>query len=98
MPWYEREVSARHSGNPSCQKSSQILDVIGQDINAVKHWVYTAQTALSGFPDSKWMNILKGKPINFDHVLSFLHHTAPVKENVGRLGDTEISLGSCEPI
>ena len=97
MPWYEREVVARQTRNPSCQKSSQLLDVIGRDIKAVKRWVYTAQTAPSGFPDSEWTNILRGKPINLDHVLSSLHHIASVKENVGRLRDPEISLGSSEP-
>ncbi|KAF8149800.1 hypothetical protein B0H34DRAFT_801947 [Crassisporium funariophilum] len=38
-----------------------------------------------------------GTAVNINNVFSSLHHIAPVKENTGRVGSTEISLGHSKP-
>ena len=63
----------------------------------LKKWISVAHTAPRGFPPSEWENIAKGKSVNLDIVLSSLHHIAPIKENVGHVGLTEISLGHTKP-
>jgi hypothetical protein len=97
MPWYNRESTARQSANPSCTKTREILNTFAGDYASVKHWITVSLSAPCGFPTAEWENIIKGKAVNLDSVLSSLHHISPVKENVGRLGPTEISLGRSEP-
>jgi hypothetical protein len=97
MPWYRRESTARESANPSCTKTREILTTFARDYTTVKHWITVSLSAPCGFPSTEWENIIKGKPVNLDSVLSSLHHISPVKENVGRVGSTEISLGRSEP-
>jgi hypothetical protein len=97
MPWYSRENFARQTGEPSSIESRRIILHIGDNISAVKKWISVAHTAPRGFPPSEWENIAKGKSVNLDIILSSLHHIAPIKENVGHVGSTEISLGRTEP-
>ncbi|KDR66782.1 hypothetical protein GALMADRAFT_80425 [Galerina marginata CBS 339.88] len=97
MPWFDRESAARRSANPSCVKTREILTVFARDYNAVKQWIIIAHTAPCGFPPVEWENIIKGRPVSLDNVLSSLHHISPIKENIGRVGSTEISLGRTEP-
>ena len=97
MPWYTRENFARQSGEPSSVESRRIILHLGDNISAVKKWILVAHTAPRGFPPSEWENIIKGKSVSLDVVLSSLHHIAPIKENVGHVGSTEISLGRTEP-
>ena len=46
----------------------------------------------------EWELTARGKSVNLDVVLSSLHRIVPVKENIGCMGSTEISLGSLEPV
>ena len=97
MPWYHRELTAHQSANPSCTKTHEILSNFAKDYSAVKHWIIIAHSAPCGFPPVEWENIIKGKPVSLDNILSSLHHISPIKENVGHAGSTEISLGRTEP-
>jgi hypothetical protein len=97
MPWFKRESIARQSADPSCQATRRILQTFGSDFAYVKRSIQLAQSAPAGFPASEWDNIVRGISVNIDNVFSSLHHVAPVKENVGRVGSTEISLGHTEP-
>ncbi|KAF8226877.1 hypothetical protein L208DRAFT_1299581, partial [Tricholoma matsutake] len=56
-----------------------------------------AASAPQGFPESEWKRIFKGEAINLDVIFSNLHYIAPPKENVGRIGGTEVSLGKTDP-
>jgi len=97
MPWFKRESIARQSADPSCQATRRILQTFGLDFAYVKRSIQLAQSSPAGFPASEWDNIIRGVAVNIDNVYSSLHHVAPVKENVGRVGSTEISLGYTEP-
>ena len=66
------------------------------DITFAEQDIQCSSTAPQGFPDSEWRHIFCGEAINFDVILSNLHHVAPPKENVGCIGRTEISLGSTD--
>lgn len=98
MPWYGKEAEGTGGGGrESCQKSCQLLRTYGEDLSQVKRWITTSSVAPSGFPASEWENLLRGKPLNLDVIFSSLYHVVPVKENRGRIGDHEISLGFTEP-
>jgi hypothetical protein len=97
MPWYTREEEARQSGHEECEESRRILQLFARDYKVVRQWIQNSRTAPLGFPTSEWDNIIKGQAVNLDAVLSSLHHISAPKENVGRVGSTEISLGRSEP-
>jgi len=98
MPWFQRESMARITANPSCNQTREILSTFRKDFNIVKQWISTSQIAPRGFPIGEWEHIIKGRPVDLDVVLSSLHHVSPVKESIGRVGQTEISLGRTEPV
>lgn len=97
MPWFKREVEARQVANPSCTETRRILGLLGNDINAIKRWIIQSTAAPTSFPSSEWENIIRGVSIDLDKVFSSLHLVAPIKENIGRVGSTTISLGETEP-
>jgi len=93
MPWYNREEEARCNGNTECEESRRVLQLFARDFKVVRQWIQTSQTAPLRFPTSEWDNIIKGQAVNLDAVFSSLHHISAPKENLGRMGSTEISLG-----
>ena len=97
MPWFDREEEARRTGNKDCEQSRRILDLFARDYKVVKQWIQNSRTVPLGFPSSEWDNIIKGQAVNLDAVFSSLHHISAPKENTGRVGSTEISLGRTEP-
>ena len=97
MPWFHRETVARITANLSCLATWDILSQFAADFHSIKHWILSTQSAPRGFPSTEWDHIIKGKPVDLNVVLSSLHHVSPVKENIGRVGSTEISLGHTEP-
>ena len=97
MPWFHRESMARTSASPSCIATQDTLARFAKDHSAVKQWILNSQSAPRGYPSSEWEHIIKGKAVDLDTVLSSLHHVSPVKESIGRVGQTEISLGRTEP-
>ncbi|KIJ90179.1 hypothetical protein K443DRAFT_116981, partial [Laccaria amethystina LaAM-08-1] len=97
MPWFAREEEIRRSGNKECEESRKILQLFARDHKMIKQWIQTSRTAPLGFPASEWDNIIRGQAVNIDAVFSSLHHISAPKENIGRVGATEISLGRSEP-
>ena len=75
----------------------EILKIFQRDITFAERDIRRSTTAPQGFPDTEWRHIFRGEAVNLDIVLSNLHQVAPPKENVGRIGRTEISLGSTDP-
>ncbi|RXW18701.1 hypothetical protein EST38_g7151 [Candolleomyces aberdarensis] len=97
MPWFGKEAESRRNIDRSCVKSCELLQEYAKDVRQVKRWVSFSATAPPGFPSSEWDNLLKGKAVNLDVVYSSVFHVVAVKENRGRIGDHEISLGHTEP-
>ncbi|KDR72768.1 hypothetical protein GALMADRAFT_212802 [Galerina marginata CBS 339.88] len=62
----------------------------------VKSSIRNSAHAPSGFPTSQWERIIRGEPVNLNVVFSYLHRTEPPKENVGRVGDTQVVFGISE--
>lgn len=97
MPWFRKEKESRRSISRSCIRSAELLRTYSRDISKVKRWISYSASAPSGFPLSEWENLLKGKTVNLDVVYTSFFHVVAVRENRGRIGDHEISLGYTEP-
>jgi hypothetical protein len=97
MPWYKDELENRESDNPICRKNRELLALFARDIPQVKFWIRNSAHAPSGFPTSQWERIIRGEAVDLNAVFSNLHRTEPAKENVGRVGDTQITFGLAEP-
>ena len=97
MPWFGRKSLARITANPSYIATRDLLSQFTADCHTVKQWILSSQSAPRGFPSTEWDHIIRGKPVDLNIVLSSLHHVYPVKENIGHVGLTEISLGRTEP-
>lgn len=99
MPWYRKESEHRVKLQTSeCTKSRDIIELLSRDLKASKRWARTSITAPNGFPSSEWDAIFKGEAVDLNNVLSTLHIIRPLRENIGRLGDTEIGITRIEPI
>jgi hypothetical protein len=98
LPWYSAEVAAEaREVDENRKKTRETLAIFQKDYSFAEREIRRASTAPQGFPESEWKRIFKGEAINLDVIFSNLHHIAPPKENVGRIGGTEISLGKADP-
>jgi hypothetical protein len=96
-PWFRKEKESRRSLSRSCNQSAELLKRYARNVPKVKRWISYSVSAPSGFPSLEWENLLKGKPVSLDVVHSSFFHVVAVRENRGRIGDHEISLGHTEP-
>ncbi|KAG6882249.1 hypothetical protein C0992_012373, partial [Termitomyces sp. T32_za158] len=98
LPWYETEIAARALARPETQKTRELVEYFSRNPAEVKRRINLAQSAPVGFPPSQWDNIINGRPVDLDVLLSSLNHIGAPKENRGRVGDHELVLGSSDPI
>lgn len=98
VPWYTVETNAQNREiDENRKKTREILRISQRAIAFAERDIRCSTTAPQGFPESEWRHIFRGEAVNLDIIFSNLHHIAPPKENVGRIGRTEISLGSTDP-
>ena len=97
LPWYNQELTAKDTENPAITENRRLLRLYGKNISSVKQKVLHAATAPAGILSSEIENALRGQSINLDVIFSALHHVRPPKENVGRVGHTEIRFEASQP-
>jgi hypothetical protein len=98
MPWYSTELEARKKEATEHQSiTREYLKIFARDYAFAKKKIRLSKMAPQGFPDTEWDHIIRGDPVDLDVVLSSLHHIAPIKENLGCMGSTQISLGQSDP-
>jgi hypothetical protein len=56
--------------DPQIPAVPEILVKFAHDYTTVKHWIIVAHSAPSGFPPVEWENIIKGKPVSLDNILT----------------------------
>ena len=99
LSWCDAESEARERELGDNQRNTRaILDTLAKDYVYAEKQIRTSAAAPRGFPLGEWKHIIRGEPVNLDAVYSSIHHLAPVKENVGRIGRHEISLGTTDPV
>lgn len=97
LPWHKRDIAAQASANPIITENRRLLAFYAQNIPRVKQNVILSPTAPPGIPPSEIENALRGQPLNLEILFSSLYHVRPAKENVGRIGDTEIRFDATKP-
>ncbi|TFY53164.1 hypothetical protein EVG20_g10240 [Dentipellis fragilis] len=73
-----------------------LLARFAQDPKGVKVSVLNARDCPQ-FPDSEWTNVIAGRAVNLDHVLTELYNVSVDTKHKERLGAIEFSVGAIAP-
>jgi hypothetical protein len=77
-------------------KSLKLIDAYTTDPKAAKRSL-TNEPDCPEFPDSEWKNVISGRAVNLDAVLSGQLSTTHDELKVEKFGDIEVSFGAVEP-
>ena len=77
-------------------KTLKLLDIYSIDLKAAKRSL-TNQPDCPKFPDSEWKNVISGKAVNLDAVLTSQLSTSNDDLKTEKFGDIEVSFGTVEP-
>jgi len=99
LPWNQGEVvGSTVVLSPSLQKTQSLLANFARDLKRAKTSLLNCGKSYPQFPDSEWGNLLGGKSVDFDHVLSGMYsisHDDKEAQPIGR--GLEIIRGSAKP-
>ncbi|THU78370.1 hypothetical protein K435DRAFT_573434, partial [Dendrothele bispora CBS 962.96] len=95
--WVGKQASNPTVLSADLEKTRQALENWGRDKD------YTLSSIKSDpdcpqFPNSEWKNLIAGKPVEFDHILSSVGSASFNDKQTQRLGELEIRFGSATPI
>ena len=94
--WVEARKNKRTSLRDTLTKTLRLIEVYTIDPKATKRSLVN-EPDCPEFPDSEWKNIINGRAVNLDAVLSGQLSTAHDNPKVEKVGDLEISFGAVEP-
>lgn len=96
FPWSVSEFIHSAVLSPSLDRSLKLLQLYAVDPKKAKRSLTNSPTCPE-FPDSEWTNILAGRAVNLDHVLSGYYSTSNNDERTESIGDVEIKFGTVSP-
>jgi len=96
-PWIISDFIHRVTLSPSLTSTLELLKLYVIDPKGTKRSLVNSPTCPE-FPDSEWTNILAGRAINLDAVLSGYYSTSNNDERVEEIGDLEIRFGTVNPM
>ena len=94
--WVAGKKGKLTSLSENLSKSLKLLDVYTIDPKAAKRSL-TNQPDCPEFPDSEWKNVISGRAVNLDAVLSGQLSTTNDNQKTEKFGDIEVSFGAVEP-
>jgi putative sterol carrier protein len=94
--WMAERKGRPISLSKNLTKTLKLLDVYTVDPKAAKRSL-TNQPDCPEFPDSEWKNVISGRAVNLDAVLSGQLSTTNDELKVEKFGDIEVSFGAVEP-
>jgi len=99
LPWNQERVGGKaRTLSPSLQKTQSILANFAKDLKRAKASLLNCGKPYPQFPDSEWGNLLGGKSIDLDHVLSGMYSLSHVDREAQPIGKgLEIVRGSSKP-
>jgi hypothetical protein len=98
LPWAMRgDEDSSDERNINGPENRKLLRLFSINPSFVVSDIRLCASSPPGFPQSEWNAIVRGNAVNLDNVFSNLHHVHPPKENIGRLGDREITFGAPKP-
>jgi hypothetical protein len=94
---WSRTATGKHTNvSENLTKTLDLLRVYALDLKATKR-LLTNSPNCPEFPDSEWKNVIGGRAVNLDAVLSGQLSTTNDDLKVERFGDLELSFGAVEP-
>ena len=94
--WMAEKKQGRISLSQNLTKTLKLLDIYTADPKTAKRSL-TNQPDCPEFPDSEWKNVISGRAVNLDAVLSGQLSTTNEDLKVEKFGDIEVSFGAVEP-
>ncbi|KAL1697898.1 hypothetical protein EV121DRAFT_186381, partial [Schizophyllum commune] len=93
LPWSERQRRNPQPIRESVRKTLDILENISRDFRVTKASLFN-DPLRPPFPDSEWENILSGRAVNLDNVLTFEYSLSMESKTVEKVGDFEVAFAS----
>jgi hypothetical protein len=94
--WTEASQRTRSSLRESLSKTLQLIEVYTVDLKSTKRSLVN-EPDCPEFPDSEWKNVISGRAVNLDAVLSGQLSVIPDEARIEKIGDLEITYGAAEP-
>lgn len=96
FPWAISDQIHSAVLSPSLDRSLKLLKCYAVDPKRAKRSLTNSPTCPE-FPDSEWTNVLAGRAVNLDHVLSGYYSTSISDERTESVGEVEIKFGTISP-
>ncbi|KIJ99329.1 hypothetical protein K443DRAFT_102433 [Laccaria amethystina LaAM-08-1] len=93
FPWTVSDFIHGATLSPSLSSSLELLKLYAIDLKTTKRSLINSPTCPE-FPDSEWTNVLAGRAVNLDAVLTGYYSTSNNDERVEEIGDFEIHFGT----
>ncbi|EMD33085.1 hypothetical protein CERSUDRAFT_98693 [Gelatoporia subvermispora B] len=97
-PWVvtDRLLAGRHLSS-SCRNTLHLLQTYGVEPKYTRTSVMQS-ASVPAFPESEWTNVLAGKPVNLDKVLSSIFSLGRDDKQAERIGEFELSHAGIMPV
>jgi len=92
-PWIVSDFIRNITLSPSLTATLDLLKLYAIDLKDMKRSLVNSPSCPE-FPDSEWTNILAGRAVNLDAVLSGYYSTSNNDERVESIGEVEIKFGT----
>jgi hypothetical protein len=96
FPWVKEQSINRTTISPNLSRTLELLRLFSIDLKATKTSI-TNSPDCPEFPDTEWKNVIAGRAVNLDAVLSGQYSTFNNDVRTEKLGELEISFGAVEP-
>jgi hypothetical protein len=96
QPWLVKSVIEEACLSPELKKTLDYLRAWSVDPKTVKNSI-TQSASCPEFPQSEWVNIIAGKAVSLDHILSATYTTIADNRNVTKFGNIEITSENSAP-
>jgi hypothetical protein len=96
FPWTSSGIRLSGANELSLRTTRAALENFARDLKFSKSSVVNS-IGCPQFPDSEWTNLLSGRAVELDHVLSGLFTVTQDDKRTERVGDLEIAVGPTTP-
>ena len=96
FPWNVSDLIHSVTLSPSLTRTLELLKLYAVDLKRTKRSLINSPTCPE-FPDSEWTNIIAGRAVNLDNVLSGYYSTSNNDERTETVGEVEIKFGTISP-
>ncbi len=95
--WAAEAKAVKSTMRLEVQLTAKLLREYRIDVAAAKANLLDS-TIAPAMPESEWSNLLLGKPVDFDVLLTGRYSSKPNDKHVESVGDVELSYGSLDPV